>query len=134
MCSLPSQEQWIYAAKANATTNYYWGDEFSQDYLWYRMNASAGSMPVGTKLPNSWDLHDMIGNVYEYVSVCDTTYFTMGASWSRCNDYSSHIPGEKVHLNIGNIKEMKLMDCPIIPRNQWNDDTGFRCIKNDSEL
>jgi len=106
MCSLPSQEEWIYAAKANATTNYYWGDEFSQDYLWYRMNASAGSKPVGTKLPNNWDLHDMIGNVYEYVSICDTTYFTMGASWSRCDGYSSHIPGEMVHLNTGNIKKM----------------------------
>ena len=126
--SLPTQEEWIYATKANATTNYYWGDDFDENYLWYRMNAPTGTKPVGTKLPNNWGLHDMIGNVHEYVSVCDTSYFAMGSSWSRCNDYSSHIQGELVHLNVGNIQYMKLMDCSILPRNQWNDDTGFRCV------
>lgn len=126
--SLPSQVEWIYATKANATTNYYWGDDFDENYLWYRMNAPAGTRPVGTKLPNSWGLHDMIGNVHEFVIVCDTSLFSMGSSWSRCNDYSSHIQGELVHLNIGNIKHMKLMDCSVLPRNLWNDDTGFRCV------
>lgn len=130
MSSLPTQEEWIYAAKADASTKYYWGEEFDEKYLWYRMNASAGAKPVGTKLPNNWGLHDMIGNVYEYVSLCDTSYFTMGDSWTRCDQYSSHIPGDTVSLSLGNLKQAKLNDCTIQLRNPWNDDTGFRYVRH----
>lgn len=126
--SLPTQEEWIYAAKANSNSRYYWGEEFDDSYLWFRTNAPDGAKPVGTKLPNNWGLRDMIGNVYEYVSVCDTSYFTMGGSWTRCDQYSSHIPGDTVTLDLGNIKQIKLDDCSIMLRNTWNDDTGFRYV------
>jgi len=127
---VPSQEEWIYATRANTQTPYFWGKEFNDDYLWYRMNASGGTRPVGTKLPNNWGLHDMIGNVYEYVLVCDDAYATMGSSWTRCNKYSSHNQGDTVELNIGRIKDIKLLDCSAGLINPWNDDTGFRCIKH----
>lgn len=129
-CELPNQSEWIYAAHANANakTKYFWGNEFDDAYVWYRMNAASGSRPVGTKLSNPWDLHDMIGNVYEFTTVCDSVYRTIGASWSRCNEYSSHIPGEMVRLDIGNVRKLKLLDCSSLPRVKWSDDTGFRCV------
>lgn len=125
---LPTQEEWIYAMKAQSTSKYYWGDDFDDHHLWYRMNASSGTKPVGTKTPNSWGLHDMIGNVYEYTTVCDSSYRAIGASWTRCNEYYSHIPGDTVRLSIGQIDNILLHDCSVKLINPYNDDTGFRIV------
>lgn len=127
-CVLPNQIQWIYATKANTESDYYWGDDFNDNHVWYRLNSPTGSQPVGTKAPNPWGLHDMIGNVHEFVSVCDINYRLIGESWSRCDCYSSHNQGQIVHLNIGNLSKMKLADCNASPRINYSDDAGFRCV------
>ncbi|MFC2126374.1 formylglycine-generating enzyme family protein [Bacteroidota bacterium] len=129
---VPTQEEWIYATRAGTQTSYYWGDEFNEDYLWYRMNTSGGTQPVGTKLANNWGLHDMIGNVYEYVSVCNENYIVIGSSWTRCHRYSSHNRGDTVQLPLGKTGEFRLVDCTAGLINPWNDDTGFRCVKHNN--
>ena len=90
---LPSEAEWEYACRAGTTTRYYWGDDPSYaqigDYAWYAGNAydvgERYAHVVGRKLPNSWGLYDMSGNVWEW---CEDRYHsgytgapTDGSAW-----------------------------------------------------
>ncbi|GJL80283.1 MAG: hypothetical protein NPINA01_32720 [Nitrospinaceae bacterium] len=65
---LPTEAEWEYAARAGTTTEYYWGDEVDNDYVWYFGTADYQTHPVGTKKPNAFGLFDMMGNVWEWTS------------------------------------------------------------------
>ena len=86
---LPTEEEWEFACRAGSTTAYYFGDNEIElaDYAWYDDNRRAGrTHPVGKKQANTWELHDMHGNVIEW---CDSWYdepglfrVCRGGSWS----------------------------------------------------
>jgi formylglycine-generating enzyme required for sulfatase activity len=65
---LPSEAQWEYACRAGSTGKYCFGDNVNQlgNYAWYNENSESKTHPVGAKLANSWELHDMHGNVWEW--------------------------------------------------------------------
>ena len=62
---LPTEAEWEYAARAGSQTKFPWGDEIDDDHMWYSGNSPRQIPPIGKKLPNSWGLHDMMGNVWE---------------------------------------------------------------------
>ncbi len=65
---LPSEAEWEHAARAGSTTPFsFAAGESLDDYAWYAANADDELQAVGTKLPNAWGLHDMHGNVAEWV-------------------------------------------------------------------
>jgi formylglycine-generating enzyme required for sulfatase activity len=66
---LPTEAEWEYAARADTTTDYSFGNEVSQlgAYAWYGDNAEGTTHPVGHKQPNAWGLFDVYGNVWEWV-------------------------------------------------------------------
>ena len=61
---LPTEAEWEYACRAGTTTYAYWGDTLDANYCWY--GPSGGAQPVKGKLPNAWNLYDMLGNVSEF--------------------------------------------------------------------
>ena len=71
---LPSESEWEYAARAGTVTKYSWGNEIGRN----RANcAGCGSRwdgdrtaPVGSFAANAFGLHDMHGNVWEWVEDC----------------------------------------------------------------
>lgn len=61
---LPTEAEWEYAARAGSK------DDLIKDLdpsSWYSSNSGGETHPVGEKEPNAWGLHDMIGNVLEWV-------------------------------------------------------------------
>ena len=60
---LPTEAEWEFAARAGST-----GPPASlDDVAWYGADSGDTTHPVGTKKPNAWGLHDMLGNVREWV-------------------------------------------------------------------
>ncbi len=66
---LLSEAEWEYAARAGTQTRFSFGDDDSQlgRYAWYRDNSDRKTQPVGEKIANAFGLHDMHGNVFEWV-------------------------------------------------------------------
>jgi formylglycine-generating enzyme required for sulfatase activity len=60
---LPTEAEWQYACTAG-TPAYRYGPV--DDIAWYAGNSDGHPHPVGLKTPNTWGLHDMLGNVWEW--------------------------------------------------------------------
>ncbi|MBX3733363.1 MAG: SUMF1/EgtB/PvdO family nonheme iron enzyme [Verrucomicrobiae bacterium] len=67
---LATEAEWEYAARAGTSTTYFWGDDPDQagEYAWFFDNADGKYQKVGQKKPNPFGLHDMLGNVAEWVT------------------------------------------------------------------
>ena len=153
---LPTEAEWEYACRSGTSSDYYYGDDISliDEYSWNKNNSDNSYQRVGQKIPNKWGLHDMLGNVSEWVADSyDDNIFKSnklkkdpfifseskypkvyrGGSW---NDEPSSLLTHKRFYSDNSLQKRD----PQIPKSQWwNTDApniGFRIVrvnKDDSE-
>ena len=146
---LPTEAEWEYAARAGSSTEYSWGDEFDTSKANFCDQTCAGNLkdntasdgfpttaPVGSFPANAFGLHDMAGNVSEWVADWMEEKYYMG---SPKNDPTGPIRSERVMRGGTNHKVFRggswgNAAADLRPANRkalWVDyrieDLGFRC-------
>ena len=76
---LPTDEEWEYAARAG---NDGLGGRPLDEVAWHQGNSEAKQHPVGGKPANAWGLHDMLGNVGEWVTTPKKEAYIVGGDWA----------------------------------------------------
>jgi formylglycine-generating enzyme required for sulfatase activity len=83
---LPSEAEWEYACRAGRRDRYCGGANLDR-VAWHVGNSGNKTHPVGQKAANAWGVHDMSGNVLEWVEDCYQNSYTGapsdGSAWTE---------------------------------------------------
>jgi len=96
---LLTEAEWEYAARAGTATGYPWGDKIGKENANCDGCDSQGderqTAPVGSFAPNAFGLHDMDGNVWEWVEDCYHENYNAapkdGSAWTEGGDCSRRV-------------------------------------------
>ncbi len=88
---LPTEAEWEYAARGGAKSGgfEYSGSKNLDEVAWYSGNSENKTHPIGQKKANELGIHDMSGNVLEWVEDCWNDSYqgapTNGNAWLKGN-------------------------------------------------
>ncbi len=111
---LLTETEWEYAARAGTPTRYSFGDDEAElpQYAWYNGNAGNRTHPVGKKKPNAFGLHDMHGNVWQWVADCYAESYSGtppdgSASSAPCDEERRVARGGSWETHPGNLRSAR---------------------------
>lgn len=111
---LPSEAEWEYTVLTG-----YQGSKLSlNDISWNNNNSGQASHKIGTKAPDKWGIHDMLGNVYEW---CDDWY---SDSYAAAKSSDAKILRGGDFTNSVELVEVKVRNGEILDKRSKN--IGFR--------
>lgn len=132
---LPNEAEWEHAARAGKRGwKYPWGNEISPSRARYGSNA--GTTPVDKFMPqNAWGLHDMAGNVFEWMADWyDQSFYSSALQYSATRDPKGPRKRDKKVLRGGSwgslgaaLRTANRAGFPPETRNFY---FGFRCLMN----
>lgn len=108
---LPTEVEWEHAAKAGSATGVPEGLTLN-DVAVYRENSGMRPAPVGSRRPNAWGLHDLLGNVQEWVTGRDGKPVTKGGS------YRDHAEALRPEARAEPQDSWNASD-PQVPKSRW---------------
>ena len=128
---LPSEAEWEYTARAGSTTKYSWGNEIGRNRANCKGCGSVWggerSALVGSFSANKWGLHDMHGNVIEWVLDCWNEYYegapTDGFAWLSGDCSKRVVRGGSWNARPGSLHSANRGFVDISNRMRW---VGFR--------
>ena len=124
---LPSEAEWEYAARANSTTRFSWGDDIDcskahwdggKDSLCYYKpdGVLRGTSQVRSLHPNPFGLYDMHGNVWEWVNDCWNASYAgapiNGDAWMTGECNSAVVRGGSWYNNWFDLRSARRIEDP----------------------
>ena len=137
---LPTLAEWEYAARAGTITATYNGD-LDEEYLdceqpndvldtiaWFCGNSVNTIHPVGMKVPNSFGLYDMLGNVSEWCQNWDESFSTESVTdpWGPAEGTYRRCHGGSCHSLA---KDIRAADLTGYAPLEQRADVGFRPVR-----
>jgi formylglycine-generating enzyme required for sulfatase activity len=119
---LATEAEWEYACRAGTPAP---GAALA-DHAWFWDNADERTQPGGRRRPNAFGLHDMLGNVAEWVEGIDGEPVVKGGSWQD--------DSEDVHCGARRAQTPAwTMSDPQLPKSMWwltdAPFVGFRIVR-----
>lgn len=131
---LPTESEWEYAARAGKTTSKFpWGNEVTHEHANYRgvgwQDAWFYTAPGASFRANSWGLHEMAGNVWEWLS---DWYAESYYKFSPTEDPRGPHRGIEKVVRGGSwfttSRVLRISDRFKVIPNSYSHDIGFRCV------
>jgi formylglycine-generating enzyme required for sulfatase activity len=140
---LPTEAEWEYCCRAGTTTAYIFGESavkpgdagtkasLLDEYGWHTGNATGNDPPVGAKKPNAWELYDMHGYLWEFVS--DAWHENYGNAPANGGGWSSDQRPSRHVIRGGSWKDgyesLRSAVRRPIAADATDDAVGLRCVK-----
>ena len=132
---LLSESEWEYIARAGTRTPFHMGSAISTNQANYNGSKSKGvyrrkTVPVGSFAANAWGLHDVHGNVWEWVQDCWNDGYAGaprdGSAWESGNCSMRVLRGGSWRGTPGLLRSANRSRFPSAAR---NNDIGFRVAR-----
>ena len=134
---LPTEAEWEYCCRAGTDTRYSFGDAAAlktdkdpiasilNEYAWHTGNAAGNDPAVGVLKPNPWDLFDMHGYLWEYVSDSEGTGETTEKKTPASNRTTCIIRGGSWRDRASDLTSATRRS---MSTQETSDAIGFRCV------